>query len=176
VLRRVRLDLGAVERHVPELHQTRRLRQPQNLHEQAGQRSQVALAEVRDGAEVGRIAGHDHHEIDPLNARPGHPPRRVHPNRVGIKQQPNHHHRVKRRLAQRALVARRDRLQIQALAHQRHHQARQVAGRDKVVHRRRQQLCLVDPPGAKMLAHGPAQNPTRARKATHYSDRLLGGK
>jgi hypothetical protein len=41
VLGRIRLDLGAVERNVPELHQSSFLSQLQNLHEQAGQSLQV---------------------------------------------------------------------------------------------------------------------------------------
>ena len=46
VLRRIRLDLGPVERDVPKLHQAGLLGKLQNLHEQAGQRLQVPLAEL----------------------------------------------------------------------------------------------------------------------------------
>ncbi|MDX2159450.1 MAG: hypothetical protein SFW09_23335, partial [Hyphomicrobiaceae bacterium] len=40
---------------------------------------------------------------------------------------------------------------------------------------RRQQLRLVDLPGAIVFAHTPGQNPTRTGKSTDYSDRLLAG-
>ncbi|RWL75890.1 MAG: hypothetical protein EOR69_31230 [Mesorhizobium sp.] len=63
VLGRVGLDLGAVERHVPELHQFRLLGKLQDLHEQRSRRLQMPSAEIRDGAEVRRIARHDHHEV-----------------------------------------------------------------------------------------------------------------
>ncbi|ESW76192.1 hypothetical protein X772_32340 [Mesorhizobium sp. LSJC280B00] len=49
VLGRVGLDLGAVERHVPELHQSRLLGKLEDLHEQRSQRLQMPSAELRDG-------------------------------------------------------------------------------------------------------------------------------
>src|SRR5215211_3097852 len=52
VLRRVGLDLGAIERDMPELHQAGLLAQLQNLHEQFAKRLQVPLAKIRDGAEI----------------------------------------------------------------------------------------------------------------------------
>jgi hypothetical protein len=52
VLGRIRLDLGAVERHVPELHQSGPLAQFEHLHEQRRERSKMAASELRDGAKV----------------------------------------------------------------------------------------------------------------------------
>ena len=53
-----------------------------------------------------------------------------------------------------------DLLQIQALAHQRNHEARRMAGRDEVPHVRRRQPPLIDLRGAK------AQRPTLTRLAS----------
>jgi hypothetical protein len=44
-----------------------------------------------------------------------------------------------------------------------------VLFRHVILHRCRQQLRLVDLPGAIVLAHAPGQNPTRAGKSTDYS-------
>ena len=49
MLRCVGLDLRAVQRHVPQLHQTRLLAQRQYLYEQPRQRIQIILAKVGDG-------------------------------------------------------------------------------------------------------------------------------
>lgn len=43
-----------------------------------------------------------------------------------------------------------------------------------ILHARRQTLCLIDLPGAKVLAHNPARNQTRPRLTSDYSDTLLG--
>jgi len=174
VLRRIRLDLGAVERHVPELHQPRLPGQLQHLHEQPGQRREMPPAKLRDGAEVRRVARHDHHAIGALHGRPGDPPRGVDAARVGIEQKRRHHARIERRLPEPARVAGREGREIEALPDQRHDQPRQVGRRHVVRDARRQQLHLVDLPGAKMLAHDPARNQTRGNLGSDYSDRLLG--
>jgi hypothetical protein len=41
------------------------------------------------------------------------------------------------------------------------------------LHIRRQQQCLIDIPGAKILAHGSSLNQTRSKLNSDYSDRLL---
>jgi len=166
VLRGVRLDLGAVERHVAELHEAGLLGQLQDLHKQPGQRLQMPLAEVADGAEVRRIERRDHHEVGALGARRGNPARGVDPARIAIEQQRRHHPRIERRLAEGARVAARDLTQIQALPNQRDDETRQVVLRHEVLHARRQKLRLVDLPEAKMLAHGARQNQTRSENAT----------
>src|SRR3712207_7181856 len=51
---------------MPELHQSGRPAQLQDLHEQIRQGREVALAEVRDGAEVRTVQARDRHDIDPL--------------------------------------------------------------------------------------------------------------
>ena len=126
VLGRVGLDLGAVQRHVPELHQSRLRGKLQHLHEQRRQRLQMPSAELRDGAEVRRVARHDHHEVRPLNRRPGDPPRRVDAARVAMQKQRRHHARIERWLAQHAPCSAANRGKIKLLPHQRHDQPRQV--------------------------------------------------
>ncbi len=48
-----------------------------------------------------------------------------------------------------------------------------MAFRHEVLHIRRQQQCLIDIPGAKILAHSPRLNQTRSELNSDYSDRLL---
>jgi hypothetical protein len=45
--------------------------------------------------------------------------------------------------------------------------------RHEVLHIRRQKQCLIDIPGAKILAHSPSLNQTRSDLNSDYSDRLL---
>ncbi len=173
VFGRVRLDLGAVERDVPELHQAGLLGKLQHLHEQRGQRLEVPVAELRDRAEVRRVARHDHHEVRTLYRRLGDPARRVDAARIAVQKQRRHQPRVERRLTEPARVAASNRRQIKLLPDQRYDQPRQVVPRHIVLHARRQKLRLVNLPGAKFLAHGPARNQTRPHLTSHYSDRLL---
>ena len=53
---------------MPEFDEPGLLAQLQDLHEQPGKRLQVALAEVRNGAEIRRIERGNDHEIDTLAA------------------------------------------------------------------------------------------------------------
>jgi len=71
VLRGVGFDLGAVERHMPELDQPGSLAQLQNLPEQLAKRLQVTLAEIRYGTKIRCIEPDNAHEIDALAARLG---------------------------------------------------------------------------------------------------------
>ena len=66
MLRCVGLDLRAVQRHVPQLHQTRLLAQRQYLYEQPRQRIQIILAKVGDGPEVRCVVRRQHPEGDVL--------------------------------------------------------------------------------------------------------------
>src|SRR5260370_19938325 len=76
-------------------------------------------------------------------------------------------------MAKPARVAAHDRREIKALPDQRHDQPRKVVPRHIVLHPRRQQLHIVDLPGAKFLAHNHAWNQTLHNLTSHYSDRLL---
>src|SRR6516164_4985619 len=133
----------------------------------------MPLAEVRDRAEVRRIARHDHHEVRPLHRRPSDPPRRIEAAGVRMQKQPRHHPRVERRLAEPARVAAGDLAQIEALSDKGNNQPGQVVLSHVILNARRQQMRLVNLPGPKVLAHGHAKNQTRRDLASDYSDRLL---
>src|SRR5229473_2853872 len=64
-------------------------------------------------------------------------------------------------------------LEIEALPHQFNDKPRDMAFRHEVLHIRRQKQCLIDIPGAKILAHSPRLNQTRPALNSDYSDRLL---
>src|ERR1035437_4913667 len=64
-------------------------------------------------------------------------------------------------------------LEIKALPHQLNDKPRDMAFRHEVLHIRRLQQCLIDIPGAKILAHSPRLNQTRSELNSDYSDRLL---
>ena len=66
VLRYVGPDLGAVQRHVAQLHQPRPLAKRQHLQKQTRQRRQVVLAKVGDGAEVWGVIRRQHPKGDVL--------------------------------------------------------------------------------------------------------------
>jgi hypothetical protein len=163
VLRCIGLDLAAIKRHMPELRQARLRTQLQDLQEQFAQRLQVPLAEIRDGAEIRRIKPNNAHEIDPLPARLGNSARGVDAAAVGIQQQRRHHDGIKRRLAALAAVRAGDLGEVDLLLH---HNAGEMALRNEVLHRRRQQQRLIDLPGAKCLAHIQGQNLTPASLAS----------
>ena len=166
---------SAVRAHpeTSQLHQSRLLGKPQHLHEQSRQRLQMPPPELADRAEVRRVARHDHHEVRPLHRRPRDPPRRVDAAGVAMQQQRRHQTRIERRLTKTTAVAADDRRQIQALAHQRYDQPRYVILCHIVLHARRQQLHIIDLPGAKFLAHNHATNQIPNHLTRHYSDRLL---
>ena len=87
VLGGVRLDLRAVERDMAELDQPRLLAKLENLREQAGERLQMALAEVGDGAKIRRFEPDKAHEVDPLARRLGDPARRVDAVAIAVQQE-----------------------------------------------------------------------------------------
>src|SRR4029077_10109840 len=101
------------------------------------------------------------------------PPRRIQPTRIAVQQKRHHHPRVKRRLPETAHIAPRDLLEIKTLPHQFNDKPRDMAFRHEVLHIRRQQQCLIDIPGPKILAHSPRLNQTRSELNSDYSDTLL---
>src|ERR1700731_4012179 len=103
------------------------------------------------------------------------PPRRIQPTGIAVQQKRHHHPRVKRRLPKTTHIAARDLLQIKALPHQLNDKPRDMAFRHEVLHIRRRQQCLIDIPGAKILAHSSSLNQPRSKLNSDYSDRLLGG-
>ncbi len=172
VFRGVRLDLRSVERDMPELRQPGPFAQLQNLGEQAGERLQVSLAEIRDGAEIRCVEADDAHEVDPFARRLGDPARRVDPVAISVKQQRRHHRRIKRRLSARAPIGSLDLTKIKMPDHKRQHKARQVVLPHEVLHARRQQQRLIDRPRAESLAHKQAES--NSRPGRHKNPPLLG--
>src|SRR5690606_17124430 len=116
---------------------------------------------------------HDHHEVRTLHRRLRDPPRGVDAARVGMQEQRRHHARIERRLAERAAVAADNPGKIKRFPHERHDQPRQMSRGHIVLNARRQKLCVVDLPGAKILAHKSARNQTRRLLTSDYSDRPL---
>ena len=111
----------------------------------------MPLAEVADRSEVRRIERDNHHEIVPLAAGSGNPPRRIEPTRIAVQQQRDHHARIERRLAEPTHVAARDLLEIQALAHQPDDKPRDMVLGNEVLHTRRQKQRLMEFQGRKCL-------------------------
>src|SRR3977135_2254280 len=157
-----------------EFDQPCRRAQLQNLHEQLPERLQMPLAEVADRSKIRRIQRHNHHKIVPLATGLRNPPRRIQPTRIAVQQKRHHHPRIKRRLPEPAHIAARDLLEIEALPHQLNDKPRDMAFRHEVLHIRRQHQCLIEIPGAKILAHSSSLNQTRSKLNSDYSDRLLG--
>jgi hypothetical protein len=150
VLGGVGLELGAVQRDVAELDQSRLPAQAQPLHEQPGQCLEMAPPELIDDAKVRALHPGHRHDVEALLARPGDPPRGVDALGVGVQQERHHHRRMVGRLAPLLpLVLRQDRREVQLRAHQ----MRRMARRHEVVDRRRQQPHLVHIPRPKGLAH-----------------------
>ena len=139
VLGSVRLNLRAVERHMPEFDEPGLLAQLQDLHEQPRKRLQVALAEVRDRAEIRRIKRDNAHEIDTLTAGLGDAARSIDAAAIGIKQQRRHHMRVKRRLALLVRIGGHDLDQIELIHDQAQHETGEMVVGYEVLHRQRQQ-------------------------------------
>lgn len=158
VLRSVGLDLRPVQRDMPQLYQTGLLAQLQHLHEQAGQGVQVTSAELRDGPEIGAALRCHRHEVKALFARPCQPPRRIDPAAVPVQQQRRHHPRIKRRIAAYLVIAVEDRRQIQVVADHVADEVRHMSGRYEFLHRTRQQLRLMNLPGAECLAHARSES------------------
>ena len=99
VMRRVGLQLGAVDRDHADADQPRLGAEPEDLAEQPRQRSLMALAKPRDRCVIGRAVGADHSRGDILHAATLDAPRRALPDRVAVKQQRHHHRRLVRRPA-----------------------------------------------------------------------------
>ena len=158
-----------------ELRQPRPLAKLENLREQAGERLQMALAEVGHGAKIRRIEPDEAHEVDPLARSLRDPARRVDAVAIAVQQKRRHHRRVERRLPALARVSRLDLAKVEVLKHQRQDKASQMALADKVLHARRQHQRLIDRPGPESLAHKQAESDSRlpASKIHDFSDRLL---
>ena len=152
VLARIRLDLRAIQGHVPKLDQPRVLTQRQNLLEQALQSIQVALAKIAHGAKVRSVKPRHRHEVHPLLASACDAAGGIHTLAIRVQQQRRHHHRVVRRVTPLfLLIGTQNRGHIQLLANRVSNEMRDMIGRHKIHHRRRQQPVLLDIPLTKGL-------------------------
>jgi len=116
-----------------------------NLHEQARQRREVALAEIRNGAKVGPVQpGHCHH-VDPLLASASKLPRGIEASAVAVEKQRHHHPGMVRRIAPFLGAAVEDGREIEALPHRVPNEMR-PAQRHKIMHRSRQKPALIHIP------------------------------
>ena len=158
VARGVRLQLGAVHGHMPELHQSCGSTQLQDLHEQIRQGCEMALAEIRDGAEVGTVQACDRHDVDPLLTGAGELARRVDATAVAVEQERHHHAGMVGREAALLRVGVANSREVERLAHCVSDEVRQVAGWHELVHRGRQKPTLVHVPRAKGLGHEPSES------------------
>jgi hypothetical protein len=146
-------DLRPIQGDMAQLHQARALTQAQHLLKQRAQGREMAPPKRRDRAEVRPLQRRHGHEVHALFAGPGDTPRGVDPLAVGVQQQGRHHHGVIRRIAALLLVGLNDRGQVQFLRQRVPDEVRQVARRDEVQHRGRQQHLLLNVPLAEGLGH-----------------------
>ena len=155
VMRRVGLDLGAVDGDHADADQPRLGAQPQHLAEQLRQRVLVALAKARDRRVIRRAVGADHARGDILDAATLDPPRRALPDRVAVKQQRHHHRRLVRRAGPaHPADSRVERRQIKPLDGV-DHKPRQMPGRQPLAQARRQQQHLIAVALQEVRAHAP---------------------
>jgi hypothetical protein len=113
------------------------------------------VVKAHDGDVIEAIArAHLAPDARVISATLANPPRRTEAARITVQQQRRQHPRIERRLAERTRLATSDLREIQALADQRQDEPRQVVLRHVVLHVCRQELRLIDLPGAKVLAHG----------------------
>jgi hypothetical protein len=98
-LRRIRVELRAVDGDHSDANQAGLAAERQHLTEQLGQRSLVALTEARDRRVIGPLVGADNARGNGLDAAPLDPPRRPLADRVAVEQQRDHHRRIVRRPA-----------------------------------------------------------------------------
>src|ERR1019366_740198 len=155
VLAGVRLDLGSVDRHMAQLHQSSFRTQQQSLHEQARERIQMTGAELGDGGVVRVLIAGKITEGHVLEGARLNLARTVDAPRIAVQKQTDHHLRRIGRLpaAILVLIGLVDRAQIQRRNYIQK-KAGQVALGKPIVKRWGKQQRLVDRVGNEVLAHG----------------------
>ena len=149
----VGLNLGAVQRHVAQPHQSSPLAQFQHVPEQVGKRCQVVLAKVGDGAKVGGIVGRQDPERDVLVETLGDAACGGHAGAIAVEQHLDHHPRMVGRVATLlALIAAGDGRQVQ-LVHQVGDEVGRMVRWQPLLERGRQQQLLLGLVGTEGLAH-----------------------
>jgi len=172
-LRRVGVNLGAVDGDHPRVDETGIRTQSENLAEDAGERIPMTLAKPRDRRVVGNPVSGDNAEGHVFLARPLDRARRSDPARVRVEHQRDHHRRLKRRPAvpilpigaiERAQIHPRDRVQ---------HEPRKVRLRQPVADVGRQQERLLAVGGKEVLPH--ARNRLNLDRALGIGNGARGG-
>ena len=154
-MRGIRVDLRAVDRDHPDLHQPRLLAQREHRAEQLSQRILVADTEPRDRRVIGCLLCRDHAVGDILHAAPLDPPRGAFAPRIGIDQQRHHHRRLKGRPAPPILaVGAIKRRQIHLL-NRPQHEPRQMVLRQPIPWVRRHQERLLTIARQEVHSHAP---------------------
>ena len=143
VLRRIRLDLRAIQGDVSQLDQARPLTECQDLHEQVGQRGQMLLAEVTDRPEIRPLVRREDAKRHILFQLAGNLPRSRYAHGVGIEQNRDQHPRIVGGIAARhPTIGLEDRRQVQ-FGDQIRDEVGQVVLWQPLPQRRRQQPQLV---------------------------------
>ncbi len=153
VAARVGLDLGAVDGHRAQLDQTHLARQAHDLHEQVREFLEVQRTEIPDRAVLGEVPCCQHPERQVLVQPALDLARAEHPGGVAVHQNLDHHRRMEGLVARSAtLIARVERAQVQRV-NRVVDEVSQVARRQPVLRRRRQQHHLVRLIGAVTSGH-----------------------
>jgi hypothetical protein len=142
--KRRRLDLGAIQCHRSQSHQTRLLAQPQHLHKQTGHGIKLHPAEITDAAVIRLLVTREPPKGCALPAGPLNPSRTGDADAVPRQQQQNHHAEVVSRHATliSLILGRNDRAQIQ-LSNRILQKKHQVLLPQPLQRRRRQQQRLL---------------------------------
>ena len=148
------LDFGSVDGHVAQLHQARFRTQQQPLGEQTRKAIQMTLAELGQGGVVRVLVARQVAESYVLVGAPLNFARAVHPGRIAIQKQADHHLRSVGRLTSPILLLVRlvDRAQVQRRYHI-HQKTRQVARGKPIMQRGGKQKRLIHRIREKVLAH-----------------------
>jgi hypothetical protein len=136
------LDLRAVERDMPQLHQPRASAELKHLDEEAAERFEMSLPEVRDRPVIGTLHARHRSEVEAFDRGARDPPRRIDALRVRVEEKRDHHRRVIGREASFLGVHVVDRRQIKRFAHELPNEVSRMIRRDEVRQRRRKQKRL----------------------------------
>src|SRR2546421_1118656 len=176
-LRRIGLNLGAVNGHLPQLYQSRSLAQLQHLHKQLTQLFQVSLAKLSNAVVVRLLIARQDPKSYVIISGPLELARRYLAYAVAVDQQFDHHRRMIRRpTPQVALfITAHDRREVQSI----HHIAdieRQMLSRQPLPQVRRQEQQLTQVIRSKCFAHLEQFTYSLIAVYDFFSDRLLRGR
>jgi hypothetical protein len=147
------MDLRAVDRDYPDLHETLLHAEREHLTEQACQCCLVALAKPRDRRVIRHLVCRDHTVGDVLHALVLDHPRGALPLAVGVEQQRDHHRWVMGRAPMTiGAIGRVERRQIHRL-HRGQHKPREVIRRQPLAKARRHQQHLLTITRQEVLGH-----------------------